>query len=279
LVLSVETSVLSYIGAQVAGTFAQNFLDGELRIGCSNLVASAVSGNGQVRGVLLTCPNGPAFAISPPWDIGRDIPFLYAAPFFSPPPGLLGLYLFDYTAPACPTAIQYRPLFVNMTQGLGGTAGSQFFNSCAIVNSTAGTIGGFNIKWLLTHGAISFSPPSFMLSSHNTTVMAGQNATVVLTATSLHGFNGTVIFNVSVSQPSPSMYFIPTFLFRPQSVVLNAPGSNQTLVTIKVPRGSTPGNYTLHFIADPVNDLVHYGDFSASTIYPRAKSDSYILVT
>jgi hypothetical protein len=97
----IESSPLLALGVQNIG---RNMFNGSFQYGCLNLVARTVSNDSMVRWMLYTCPSGPALQLTPSWfECGtHDDPCTRMIPTFTPPTGLLGLFMVAHGGTDCP---------------------------------------------------------------------------------------------------------------------------------------------------------------------------------
>ncbi len=262
-------------------TLSRYLAYGSFQYGCTTLEGSPASNAAtvnitNVRWIVFQCPNGSALIVHPapcffcakgPLDIGLT-------PTFTPPPGVLGIFIVDDPMWNCPGQNPTMPF--NRSPLVSGV--STFYvqytdrgpDYCVILNSSVKTIEPFSVQWSTGPPTPAYMMPTVSFSAPSVTVAHGQNATFQLTLKSEHGFHGNVTFK----------YGGGLFAFLdPPSLMIKTDGSNSTTVTVETTSYTPPGSYYVEPIADPTYGLQFYGDYSGSPLYQGNSTKIPITVT
>ncbi len=275
LVIS-ETSALTEIGT---ATWSRALTYGSFQYGCSTLVGSPASNGAtvnitNVRWMVFQCPNASALIVHPApcFFCSRGPLSIGITPTFTPPPGVLGIFIVDDPSNSCPgqdPTSHHLPL-VSGVSTFYVQYTSRGPDYCVILNSSVKTIEPFSVQWSTGPPTPPYVMPTVSFSAPSVTVAHGQNATFQLTLKSEHGFHGNVTFEGGGGFP---------FFLNPRSLLIKADGSNSTTVTVETTSYTPPGSYYVWPVADPVYGLQFYGDYSGSPTYQGNSTKIPITIT
>src|SRR3989442_3102775 len=254
----VESYSLLALAVQIGLTTA---IEGNFTYGCPTLDAGSAFNDSLVRWVTLTCPGEPALKLTPSqFSCGaHENSCTEIFPTFTPPPGLLGLFLVDHGSQNCPNS--YYPSATHSTLMSGerilAYSPEVPLDYCAVVKRSAGLLESFNVEW--TPGFGIQRDNRILLSATNGIATSGGSATLTVQASDPFGFDVTVSFGIG--------FVLPYTVFRaisisPASILVRAGGSNSTVVTFDASPGQTPGTYEVEIDATPVYGLRFYGDYA-----------------
>jgi hypothetical protein len=253
--------------------------------GCKDLVGSKVSNGATVNDTTVrweqfTCPNGHALT-GIHNGFGDHAPYPNDAvliPSFTPPSGLLGLFAVYDLGDSCPGS---NPSFSwskgpPLVSGVPIAYSATVMDYCAVVKGSAAEVSSFSLEWSTGPYAL-YVEPSVLLSAPNATVARGHNATVILTVTSLHGFDGNLSFtHIGFAYPSTGPWSGNLWV-NPKSLMVRAGGSNSTVVTGEAYQNLPAGTWNVRLYADAEYGLRFYGDYSGSAT--RTGNSTIIKIT
>jgi hypothetical protein len=254
---------------------------GDFNLGCPVLQATPVYNESLVRWLTLTCPSGPALSLVPTGYCGVHEPgctVIY--PTFAPPPGLMGLYLYDHGASGCP--FTQSGSLTEMTPLQNGID-VMYFNGgsldyCAVVKQSTGTIDGFTVKW--TAGFLRGHNSGITASVTNATITIGNSATLTLRVMNQYNFDVTLQFAEGMTWLTPNYNHTFTGMtFNPPIVTVKAANSNSTTVTVTTSSSQVPGDYEVELDANPIYGLRFYGDYVATPSYGGVSAFTYLKLT
>ena len=255
--------------------------NGDFTLGCLALQAKSAYNESLVRWLTLTCPNGPALNLVPSGNCGAHEPgctIMY--PTFTPPSGLVGLYLYGHGESDCPFTQSRNPS--GMTPLRSGVE-VMYFNGggldyCAVVKQSPGTIDGFTVKW--TAGFLGGHSNGITASVTNATITIGNSAMLTLRVMNQYSFDVTLQFAEGMTWLTPNYNFtFAAMTFNPPTVALKAGGSNSTTVTVTTSPRQVPGNYEIGLDANPIYGLRFYGDYGATPSYTGGGAITYLKLT
>jgi hypothetical protein len=253
---------------------------GDFNLGCPVLQAKPAYNESLVRWLTLTCPSGPALSLVPSGYCGAHEPgctVIY--PTFTPPPGLMGLYLYDHGASGCPFTQTGSP---NVMTPLQDGIDVMYFNGgsldyCAVVKQSAGTINGFTVKW--TAGFLRGYNNGITASVTNASITIGNSASLTLRVMNRYSFDVTLNFAKGMTWLTPNYNYTFGMAFNPPTVIVKAGSSNSTTVTVTTSPGQVPGNYEVELDANPIYGMRFYGDYGTTPSYVGAGAISYLKLT
>jgi hypothetical protein len=260
---------------------------GDFTFGCPVLQAKPSFNDSLVRWVTLTCPNGPAISLIPSSTTCgyREPTCTRIYPTFTPPPGLMGLYLYNHGTAYCP----------NTQTGNGPTGMFPLENRvdlvyyhidhptdldyCAVVKQSTGTLDGFTVQWTAGEGG-GGSVNRITASVTNATVKLGDSATLTLRVMNHYSLGVTLHFakDLTFLSPNPNSTFAG-ISFSPPAVTVGPGGSNSTTVTLTTSTSQIPGNYEVGLDADPIYGLRFYGDYGPTASYSGGGAITYLKLT
>ncbi len=114
----------------------------------------------------------------------------------------------------------------------------------------------------------------------NATITIGNSATLTLRVMNQNNFDVTLYFAKGFTFLTPNYnYTFAGISFNPPMVLVEAGGSNSTMVTVQTSPSQVPGNYELGLDANPIYGLRFYGDYGATASYSATGAITYLKLT
>ena len=240
----------------------------------------------RLRWFVLTCPNGPAISLIPAsYTCGAHEPSCTRIyPTFTPPPGLLGLFLFYHGPAYCPFTYSGNPTGMDPLENRTDLVYYHIdsptdLDYCAVVKQSTGTTNGVTVTWTAGEGGQGHN--SWVTASvTNATITIGNSVTLTLRVMNQYSFGVTLRLATDLIFLTPN--YNSTFAgisFDPPTVTVKAGGSNSTTVTVQTSPSQVPGNYEVGLDADPIYGLRFYGDYAGTPSYTGGGAITYLKLT
>lgn len=262
------------------------YVYGDFTYGCPVLQSKLAYNDSIVRWITLSCPGGPALGLIPSGEVCgyREPTCTRIYPSFTPPQGLLGLYLYNHGTSGCPFTQSGNPTGMTPIQTRVDLVyyhidSPTYLDYCAVVKRSTDTIDGFTVIWTAGVGGAG-SNNKITASVTNATIRIGNSASLTLRVMNQYGFDVTLNFAKGMTWLTPNYnYTFAGMTFNPPTVIVKAGNSNSTTVTVTTSPSQVLGNYEVELDANPIYGLRFYGDCGATPSYGATGAIAYLRLT